>query len=165
MCSLNVLHSRFSWMSFETNVLVTICDMSLCIFGHCGQTKLIMYTHSNTKFPITLWYPCRAFFYGIMSCRVFLSSLDGIPYRTSFHSIKWLHCHKYCFRFWGLCGCTLCTLSLFLLIRYLISLNAGFWLWVLIQSFSNLAFWSTSYLTSQWPVYCMNTPLLRYYHV
>ena len=87
---------------------------------------------------------CRAFFWylwRIPSCRVFLSSLDGVNslYRTLFHSTKWLCCCRYCFK---VCGCeySLHPFSLFLLMKYFISLIAASWLYTLIQSFINLAF-------------------------
>ena len=97
--------------------------------------------------PDIIMMPCRAIFWylwGITSCRIFLSSLDGIThlYRTHFYCIKWLWCHRYCFRICQSHKYTSHTFSLFLLMRYCISLIIGSWLWDVIQSASNMAFGS-----------------------
>ena len=79
----------------------------------------------NPKGLILSWYSCRAIFlnlWGIISCRVFLSSLDGVthPCRTLLCNTKWLCSHRYCFRVCGYCEYSLHPFRFLLLIRYLI---------------------------------------------
>ena len=97
------------------------------------------------------WHPCRALFWyllGIIKCRVFLSSLDGVThlYRTPLIAPNGYIVADIASGFVHPANNTLHPFGLFLLIRYLIFLITGSWHWDIIQYFCDMAFGS-SYLS------------------
>ena len=90
----------------------------------------------------------------ITSGRTFLSSFVGFTHKycTPFQSTKWLCWGRYCFKSWKSLELPICPVSLFLLMRNVISLITRPWLCAMIQFLSHMALWSyfLSLITVTW---------------